>query len=272
MRFDDFREGAAWLGVWLRDCFRSAPRSAVAGAAFVGGGAVFALALVVSPPDRPPGGLGPPSATSMEVARLPRLRPDEPVATGSIHRSSATVQSAQPIAAPQPAAAMADADEFRRQATRAAETFDECDRVASSRPIDIGGLKLMRIECANGLGLYLDRAMTSARLAEPAGERRAIVEIPAPIEELSRAAPATPLSDAQAVSRCEEQVRTGLPYPASLTRHGASTSVYRPGPHDAVVTFSFDALSGLRFPLLQSAYCVFSDSRLARAEITTPPY
>ena len=274
MRFEHLREGAAWLAICGRDMIGAAPRSALAGSAFAGGGvAVAVLALLTLSFDDEPTRYIEPQSPTIETARLPRLRPDEPIATGSINRAAPAVPAAnqQTPAPPLPPVPDAvDAQRLRERAVEAAESFDECDRVTASRSIEIGGLDLVRIECANGLGLYLDHAMVAARAAERLNGPGSIVDIPAPAVETVPSPPSL-LTNAEAVARCEEQVRTGLPYPASLGRIDASTSVYRPGPSDMVVTFSFNTLSGLRFPLSQSAYCVFSDSRLARAEITTPP-
>jgi hypothetical protein len=77
----------------------------------------------------------------------------------------------------------------------------------------------------------------------------------------------TALTDVEALNACEAKVRSGLPHPSSLQRSLASTGVTRaPGSH--VVSFDFEALNGLGFPLALQAECVFDEHRLARLEVS----
>jgi hypothetical protein len=276
MKLDDFREGAGWLAVLARDCAASSPRSTLTASALAGGAIVLSLfALLHSPvedgqqtADEAESGAAP-----IEVANAPRFRPKEPVSTGSIDRSGTQSPAALPIETRRidSLADLVEGDTLRQGAIEAAESFSECDRVSASRLIEIGGLRLVRIDCANGFGVYLDAAAIAA------GARAASAEaMPAPAAAPERGAErppsVPPFTDAEAVQRCEDQVRSGLPYPSSLGRIAASTSVFRAGPDDTVVTFSFNTVNGLRFPLSQTAYCVFTERRLARSEIMPMPY
>ena len=200
------------------------------------------------------------------VARLPRPRPDEPVSTGSIDRIEATPAAVIPTeAAPAPArsleeeiertAALAIEDEdrarLRDKAVLVASSWADCDQVVSSQVLRrAGNSMVVRIDCANAIRFDLGRDE---------------IEASAPAASAETAAA---LSDAEAVNACEAMVRRGLPYPDSLHRAFASTGVARPTGSDAVVTFDFEALNGLSFPISLQAHCVFQQHDLARLEVS----
>ena len=203
------------------------------------------------------------------VARLPRPRPDEPVSTGSIDRTAAPARPAPMPAIPQAATPPVRSleEEIELAASRAIEAEDrarlrdkaalmasawaDCDEVVGSEVLQRAGSSLVvRIDCANAVRFDL-------------GEEEIMASAPA-----NSPHPAAALTDAKAVEACEAMVRRGLPYPASLHRSPVSTGVARTAAGDAVVTFNFEALNGLSFPISLGAHCVFAQQELARLEVS----
>jgi hypothetical protein len=205
------------------------------------------------------------------AARLPRPRPDEPVMTGSIGRAaaaparagSAPATPAQSIAArirsleeeielaASEAIEAEDRARLRHKAASMASAWADCDEVVGSEVLQRDGSSLVvRIDCANAVRFDL-------------GEEEIMASMPADAPQ-----PAAGLSDAEAVEACEAMVRRGLPYPASLHRTYASTGVARTVAGDAVVSFDFEALNGLSFPISLGAHCVFAQQGLARLEVS----
>jgi hypothetical protein len=191
--------------------------------------------------------------TAMErswQSRLPRIRPEEPPTTGSI----------APLAEPAPALAEAlttaspRVEALSERAILLASTWPDCDRVARSKPVEdldgAGPHLMVLIECANGTRVYLDEAEIEA-------SRLPTVVEPEDIR----------LSDADAISACEEQLRLGLPVPRSFSRNAPSTDVVHSGAGDPVVTFDFEAVNGFGFPLAQQAKCVFDARELASLRV-----
>jgi hypothetical protein len=184
-------------------------------------------------------------------ARQPRPRPEEPMATGSLGARP----SARPISSDYTRlgeARLKQIEDLRRRAVAIAETYPDCDEVAeadiahrlSTLPDEIA----FYIRCIDGTAFNLTEA------------------------EINAVAPPTlgvpPIQDAEVVAACESGVRNGLPYPSSLTRRSASTSVRR-APGGAVVTFDFDAVNGFGFPLSQRVQCTFNGDRIARLEVSS---
>ena len=116
---------------------------------------------------------------------------------------------------------------------------------------NIANRLVVSIECGNSIRFYLD---------EEEIEASRLTAAPQPV--------LTALTDAEAVNACEAKVRSGLPHPSSLQRSLASTGVTRAPGSDAVVSFDFEALNGLGFPLALQAECVFDEHRLARLEVS----
>ena len=76
------------------------------------------------------------------------------------------------------------------------------------------------------------------------------------------------LGDADAILACEDKVRVGLPFPNSLTRLLDTTATRHVPGDGSVVSFQFDAVSGLGFPLRMNAECGFDGPTLTRLQIT----
>jgi len=189
--------------------------------------------------------------------RLPRPRPlaDEPPTTGSINPLDvAPARSLQDeIALAAAKAAETDSrDRLRDKAVLIASSWTECGEVTGSDVLEtIASRLVVSIECGNAIRFYLDEAEIEASRLTAA---------PQPVR--------TALTDAEAVNACEAKVRSGLPHPSSLQRSLASTGVMRAPGSDAVVSFDFEALNGLGFPLVLQAHCVFDEHRLARLEVS----
>jgi hypothetical protein len=189
--------------------------------------------------------------------RLPRPRPlaDEPPTTGSINplNVAPALSLQDEIALVAANAGEADTrDRLRDKAVLIASAWTECGEVTGSEVLEtIADRLVVRIECGDAIRFYLDEAEIEASRPTAAGQ-------PVP----------TALTDAEALNACEAKVRVGLPHPSSLQRSLASTGVTRaPGSH-AVVSFEFQALNGLGFPLALQAHCVFDEHRLARLEVS----
>ncbi len=189
--------------------------------------------------------------------RLPRPRPlaDEPLTTGSINPLDvAPVRSLQDeIALVAAKSAEIDArDRLRDKAVLIASSWTECGEVTGSEVLEnIANRPVVSIECANAVRFYL---------GEDEIEASRLTTAPQPV--------LTALTDAEALNACEAKVRSGLPHPSSLQRSLASTGVTRaPGSH-AVVSFEFQALNGLGFPLALHAECMFDEHTLARLEVS----
>ena len=190
-------------------------------------------------------------------ARLPRARPAVPVATGSINPTAAAAEGADALSESDAAEAQR-LEQLRAKAILVAGSRAECGHVIDTellenRPLD---LVVVLVRCGNGIRIYLDEVDIEASSAKTA---------PRPEEPLP--APAADLTDAQAIRDCEDKVRRGLAQPASLSRLTSSTGIDRVPGGDAIVTFDFNALNGLGFPLAMQAQCVFSESQLARLEV-----
>jgi hypothetical protein len=189
-------------------------------------------------------------------SRLPRIRPGEPPTTGSIAPLAERAPLTEPasITPPHESAASPRVEALRERAVLLASTWPECDQVASSKPVedrDGSGPHLMvLIECANGTRVYLDEAEIEASRLPVAAQPKA-----------------PRLSDADAISACEEQLRLGLPVPRSFSRNAPSTDVARIAGGDPVVTFDFEAVNGFGFPLAQQAKCVFDARELASLRV-----
>ena len=78
---------------------------------------------------------------------------------------------------------------------------------------------------------------------------------------------AASLSDAEAISACEDNLRIGLPVPASYKRILASTGIFRAPGNDAVVTFDFEAVNGFGYAMALQVQCVFQGYSLARLDV-----
>ena len=78
---------------------------------------------------------------------------------------------------------------------------------------------------------------------------------------------AATLSDAEAISACEDNLRIGLPVPGSYTRILASTGIFRAPGNDAVVTFDFEAMNGFGYTMALQVQCVFQGYSLARLDV-----
>ncbi len=194
------------------------------------------------------------AAANWPASRLPRPRPTEPLTTGSIHPVTAaaarTLEDEIELAALQAGEAERRL-RLRDKATLIASSWAGCDQVVGAEVLENAGNRLtVRIDCANATRFNLDEE-------EIAQSRLAAWSPPL----------ATALTDAEAVSACEATVRRGLPHPTSLQRSFASTGVARAPGSNPVVTFDFDALNGLGFPLSLQAQCVFAEHALARLEV-----
>jgi hypothetical protein len=189
--------------------------------------------------------------------RLPRPRPlaEEPLTTGSIDPLDvAPARSLQDeIALVTAKAAETDTRErLRDKAVLIASSWTECGEVTGSQVLEnIASRLVVSIECGNSIRFFLDEAEIEASHLAAA---------PQPV--------LSGLTDAEVLNACEAKVRSGLPHPASLQRSLASTGVTRAPGSEAVVSFEFQALNGLGFPLALQAECVFDEDRLARLEVS----
>lgn len=166
----------------------------------------------------------------VRMARVPRARPDEPMITGSI----------RPVIEP-------------------AE-----EPVASGWPSG-GGL----VELKRRYDLRKQEAsLPEVANAGPASDRAALDILAAGGSVTAGPPPrVASLGDADAVRACEDNLRTGLPAPASYSRIFPSTGVYRAPGDDAVVTFDFHSVNGFGQPMALQVQCVFQGDTLARLDI-----
>ncbi len=189
--------------------------------------------------------------------RLPRPRPlaDEPLTTGSINpldvAPALSLQDEIALAAAQ-AAETDMRDRLRDKAVLIASSWTECGEVTGSEVLEtIANRLVVSIECGNSIRFFLDEAEIEASRLSAA---------PQPVD--------TALTDAEALNACEAKVRSGLPHPSSMQRSVASTGVTRAPGSYAVVSFEFQALNGLGFPLALHAECMFAEHTLARLEVS----
>ena len=184
-------------------------------------------------------------------SRLPRPRPDEPRFTGSV--ASAKLRVA-PTSRETPVAAGAlQLAELKDKAALTARTWSECGEAVASEVLESrdgpASRVVIRIDCRNGTRFYIDQDETTFDRFPP--------------EEPVAAA----ITDGEAIGACEEKLKHGLAMPASYQRRLPSTGVYRGQSGDAVVTFDFDTLNGLGFPLAMQAECLLDARQIARLEV-----
>jgi hypothetical protein len=145
--------------------------------------------------------------------------------------------------------------ELRDKAVLTARSWSDCEEAVGSEILESRETRsdriVIRIDCGNGTRFYLDQDEIAFDRIAPGGTEQAA------------------MSDREAIGACEEKLKLGLAVPSSFQRLQPSTGIFRDSGEDVVVTFDFDALNGLGFPLTMQARCLLDGRQeIARLEVT----